>query len=253
MIALHDVTFSYGKNPYIEHLSSELADGRITAILGPNGSGKSTLLRLCAGLLKPSAGKITVGNDDISALRGRELAKQLAFLPQSRPVPMITVRSLVENGRYPYLGLSKKLSTSDRDAVEEALELTGMHIHAGREIRTLSGGERQKAYIAMLIAQGAHHLLLDEPTTYLDVNHRMELMELMQRLRAAGKCIAMVLHDIDLAVEYCDTTMVMLNGSIIQTGTADCLSASGALQQAYSVEPIPDSGLRFRRINTTRD
>jgi len=248
MICIERIAFSYGKNQIFNSLSASLNDGRITALIGPNGSGKSTCLWLCAGLLKPSGGRISIDSRDIREYRPRELARQLAFLPQSRPVPMITVRSLVESGRFPYLGISRRPSAADTEAVNEAMELTGISALAGRELRTLSGGERQKAYIAMLVAQGAHHLLLDEPTTFLDINHKLELMQLMQKLSAAGKCIAMVLHDIDLAAEFCDEAIVMQAGSIIHTGKAALLPSSGALQQAYSVEPIPYSGLRFRRI-----
>ena len=248
MIKLESLSFSYGKTPFINDLSCTMADGRITAIIGPNGSGKSTLLRLCAGLLKPQGGSILIDDHDIRSLKPRELAKQLAFLPQARPVPRIALRSLVENGRFPYLGISRRLNPEDERAVADALEVTGLTSLADRELHTLSGGERQKAYIALLIAQGAHNLLLDEPTTYLDINHRMELMELMCRLRDSGKCIVMVLHDIDLAAEYCDDIIVMQNGSILHTCPASDIAASGALQKAYSVEPIENSGLRFRRI-----
>lgn len=248
MIKLENLSFSYSKTSFINNLSSTIVDGRITAIIGPNGSGKSTLLRLCAGLLKPQSGSIYIDKQDIYRLKPRELAKQLAFLPQSRQIPRITLRSLVENGRFPYLGLSRRLSSRDERAVADALNVTGLTSLAERELHTLSGGERQKAYIALLVAQGAHNLLLDEPTTYLDINHRLELMELMHTLRDSGKCIVMVLHDIDLAAEYCDDIIVMNDGCILHTGAAADIAASGALQQAYSVEPIVNSGLRFRHI-----
>ena len=248
MISANDVSFSYCSSALFENLNCAMADGRITALLGPNGSGKSTLLRLCAGLLKPSRGSITIDGGSVASLHPRQLARRLAFLPQSRPTPAITVYALVASGRFPYLGLTGKLSAADREAVEHSLELTGLIPLAERELRTLSGGERQKAYIAMLIAQGAQHLLLDEPTTYLDINHRIELMELLQKLRDDGRCIVTVLHDIDLAMEFCDEAAVMHNGSIIHTGKAAELCGSGAIQRAYSVEPMQNSGLRYKRI-----
>ena len=247
MIRMQRVAFSYDNAPFIRELSCEMADGRITGLLGPNGSGKSTCLKLCAGLLRPASGEIQVGGAPVLGRKPREFARELAFLPQSRPLPAITVRSLVENGRFPYLGLSRRLSPADRAAVDSALQMTGMAALAERELRTLSGGERQKAYLAMLIAQGAQHLLLDEPTTYLDINHQLELMEILRTLRDAGRCVVMVLHDIDLAAEVCDHIIVMQRGGVIHSGAVATLFDSGALERAYGVRPLPGMGTRFER------
>ena len=126
--------------------------------------------------------------------------------------------------------------------------MTGMAPLAERELRTLSGGERQKAYLAMLIAQGAQHLLLDEPTTYLDINHQLELMDILRTLRDAGRCVVMVLHDIDLAAAVCDNVIVMQRGGVVYSGAAAALFDSGALEQAYGVRPLPGTGTRFERI-----
>lgn len=248
MICMQRVAFSYNSAPFIYNLSCEMADGCITGLLGPNGSGKSTCLKLCAGLIRPHDGEILVDGAPVSARRPREFARTLAFLPQSRPLPMITVRSLVENGRFPYLGLSRRLSVEDRTAVDSALRMTGMAALAERELRTLSGGERQKAYLTMLIAQGARHLLLDEPTTYLDINHQLDLMDILRTLRDAGRCVVMVLHDIDLAAEVCDHIIVMQRGSVVHSGAAATLFESCALERAYGVHPLPGTGARFERI-----
>lgn len=248
MIRLENVSFSYGRQMFMRDLNCEMADGRITAIIGPNGSGKSTLLRLCAGLLKPTAGSIYVANRSISDYKPREFARELAFMPQARPTPMLTVRSLVENGRFPYLGVSRKPGKADIAAVEQALEAVGLTEIADREVRTLSGGERQKAYLGMLIAQGAQHLLLDEPTTFLDIGHQLELMELLAVLRRAGKCIVMVLHDIDMAIEHCDEVIVMAHGGIIHRCAAHMLIGSGAVEEAYGVRAVQNTGVRFERI-----
>lgn len=248
MIAMEDVSFSYGRAPFMRGLSCAMADGRITALLGPNGSGKSTCLKLCAGILRPTAGKISLNGSDIRDFSPRDLAKQLAFLPQSRPQPMITVRSLVCSGRYPYMGIVRRMRADDAAAVDWALEATGMAALAERELRSLSGGERQKAYLAMLIAQGAHTLLLDEPTTYLDIGRQLELMALLDTLKRSGKCIVMVLHDVDMATEFCDDAIVMQRGAIIYTGEASALVQSGAITRAYSVYPIENAGLRFKKI-----
>ena len=248
MIALKNLYFSYGKQPFLQDISANMTDGCIIGIIGPNGSGKSTLLRLCAGILRPNYGEIQINDRAARAYNHREFARELAFLPQSRPTPMLTVRTLVENGRYPHLGFTRKLGKADREAVEMALEETGMQSMAERELRTLSGGERQKAYVAMLIAQGAQHLLLDEPTTYLDAAHQLELMALMHRLRNDGKCIIMVMHDIDLAIQHCDEILVMSHGSIIHRGCGADILRSGALEKAYGVRALPNTGVRFEKI-----
>ena len=248
MIRMQRVAFSYGSAPFIRELSCEMADGRVTGLLGPNGSGKSTCMKLCAGLIRPQGGEILVGGASVSGRKPREFARALAFLPQSRPLPMITVRSLVENGRFPYLGLSRRLGPGDRAAVDSALEMTGMEALAERKLPTLSGGERQKAYLAMLIAQGAQHLLLDEPTTYLDINHQLELMDILRTLRDAGRCVVMVLHDIDLAAQVCDHIIVMQRGGVVYSGVAAALFGSGALERAYGVRPLPGAGTRFERM-----
>ena len=248
MISANELKFGYDRAPLFDSLSCNMANGRITALLGPNGSGKSTLLKLCGGLLNPISGSVALDGTDISSLSPKQLAKRLSFLPQSRPTPAITVAALVANGRFPYRGISGRLSADDRIAIEKALLMTSLQDKADRELRTLSGGERQKAYLAMLIAQETPHLLLDEPTTYLDINHRIELMELLHTLRDEDKCIVAVLHDIDLAAEYCDNAIVLSNGSIIHEGSAAAICETDALQIAYSVEPVMNAGLRFRRI-----
>lgn len=248
MINLQNLAFSYGKKPFIGNFSCNFPDGRITALLGPNGSGKSTLVRLCAGLLRPASGDILINSREIRDYSPRQLARELAFLPQSRPTPPLRVRTLVENGRFPHLGLTRKLSAADTEAVDNALEAVGLTGMADRELTTLSGGERQKAYVAMLIAQGAQHLLLDEPTTYLDVAHQLELMQLMRTLKSQGRCIIMVMHDIDLAMQYCDDILVMRGGSLIYSGPASGLLHSGAIEAAYGVRPSENTGIRFERM-----
>lgn len=248
MINLQNAAFSYDKNPFIRDFSCDIPDGRITALLGPNGSGKSTLVRLCAGLLRPDSGDILINSREIRNYSPRQLARELAFLPQSRPTPPLRVRTLVENGRFPYLGLSRKLSFKDTEAVDNALEAVGLTAMADRELATLSGGERQKAYVAMLIAQGAQHLLLDEPTTYLDVAHQLELMQLMLALKSQGRCIVMVMHDIDLAMQYCDDILVMQRGKLLYKGSASKLLHSGAIEAAYGVRPSENTGIRFERM-----
>lgn len=248
MIRAEKLCFGYGQTDAVHDIDAAFPGGHITGILGPNGSGKSTLLRLLTGLIAPRCGRVLLDGGELRRLSPRSIAREIAYLPQSRPLPMITVRSLVCNGRYPYLGLSRRLSADDEAAVESALYITGMAALAGRELRTLSGGERQKAYIAMLIAQGAGHLLLDEPTTFLDIGHQLELMDILRSLRNSGKCVVMVLHDIDLAVQVCDDVIMLNKGGVIYNGTSDGLLTSGAAERAYGVRPQPNTGTRFERM-----
>ena len=247
MIALEDVTFGYDGAPLFDGLSCAFADGALTCVVGPNGSGKSTCLKLCARLLKPGAGEIKVDGRPQSAYDARAFARALAFLPQSRPLPAITVRSLVSHGRFAYLGLSHRLRPADEEAVESALRLTGMLDCAARELRTLSGGQRQKAYLAMLIAQGAQNLLLDEPMTYLDVRHQLELVELLHALRAQGKCVVMVVHDLALACEAGDRALLLSEGAPLYDGPAGEMLSSGCMEAAFGVRPR-SGGVRFERV-----
>lgn len=242
MIRLDDVTFYYGEAPVLQGLSAELPDGCITAVVGPNGSGKSTCMKLCARLLTPRAGRVLVDGADAAAFEPRAFARQVAFLPQSRPVPMITVGSLVRHGRFPYLGMTRRLRPADAEAVEQALASVGMAELRDRELRTLSGGQRQKAYLAMLIAQGAKHLLLDEPTTYLDVRHQLELMALLRRLCEQGHCVAVVLHDLARVAEDCDRALLLHEGRPLYQGPARELYASGCVERAFGVRVKPGIG-----------
>lgn len=249
MIQLNQVSFGYDRTPLLQALSCRMADGSITAVIGPNGSGKSTLLKLCARLLRPASGELQVDGRDAAGYESKAFARQLAFLPQSRPTPMISVRSLVAHGRFPHLGMTRRLSPDDEAAVHRALALTGMADWADRDMRTLSGGQRQKAYLAMLIAQGAQNLLLDEPTTYLDVLHQLELTEILRTLRNEGRCIVLVLHDLTQAISLCDHVLLLHEGRLLYDGAPDALFASGTIEAAFGVRPVSGPGTTFERLS----
>ena len=249
MIELSALTFGYGPaKPLLDGLSARFADGRIRAVLGPNGSGKSTLLRLCARQLSPASGALRVGGRDASAYEPKGFARTLAFLPQSRPVPMITVRALVAHGRFPHLGMTRRPGARDEAAIAHALAVTGMDGVAGRDLRTLSGGQRQKAYLAMLIAQDAQHLLLDEPTTYLDVAHQLELCDLLRALRDEGRCVVVVMHDLAQALALADDVLLLHEGRPLYDGPSDGLIGSGAIERAFGVQPVLREGVQFERL-----
>ena len=249
MIELNSLTFGYTPAaPLLTGLSARFGDGRIRAVLGPNGSGKSTLLRLCARQLAPASGTLRVGGRDAASYDAKAFARALSYLPQSRPVPMISVRALVAHGRFPHLGMTRRLSAKDEAAVGRALEITGLTDVAGRDLRTLSGGQRQKAYLAMLIAQDAPHLLLDEPTTYLDVAHQLELCAILRALRDEGRCLVVVMHDLAQALALADDVLLLCGGQPLYDGPADGLTGSGAIELAFGVRPVMREGVQFEPL-----
>ena len=244
MIRLENVSFAYQDEPVLRGVSCTLENGCLTAIIGANGSGKSTMLRLCAGQLRPKSGRVLAESREAAAYTPKAFARAVAYLPQDRPVPMISVKSLVSHGRFPYLGMTRRLNPADEVAVARAMEACGVAALDSRELRTLSGGQRQKAYLAMLMAQGAQSLLLDEPTTYLDVRHQLELMALLRSLTEEGRCVAAVLHDLRQAAS-CDRVLVLEQGSILYDGPGSGLYESGALERAFGIRAVPGTEAGF--------
>ncbi|TCK19609.1 iron complex transport system ATP-binding protein [Ancylobacter aquaticus] len=220
LLQAHDVTIGYDGRDIMNRLSIGIERGRFTALLGPNGCGKSTLLRALAGLLAPRSGTIRLEGQPIAQLSRKQLARRLSFLPQIPRAPDdITVRDLVEQGRYPHRRPLAPWSAADRAACTEALELTHMVALADQPLAALSGGQRQRAWLAMTLAQSADILLLDEPTTYLDMAHQLELLALLRRLvDERGKTVLAVLHDINQAGQFADKLALLSNGSIAGLG-----------------------------------
>ncbi|WP_240609978.1 ABC transporter ATP-binding protein [Billgrantia endophytica] len=201
-------------------LDVSIPDGCFTVIIGPNGCGKSTLLRSLCRLLPPQAGRVLLDGKDIHRLPTRQVARQLGLLPQGAQVPSgITVVELVERGRYPHQSLLQQWSNEDEFAVHEAMRSTGVLELAERQVDQLSGGQRQRVWVAMVLAQQTPILMLDEPTTYLDIAHQIELLELFRELnRQAGHTLIAVLHDLNQACRYADHLIVIADGSIVAEG-----------------------------------
>ena len=234
MLELKRLWAGYGEEPVLREVDACLPAGKLTAVVGPNGCGKSTLLRAAARLISPSSGQVLLdGQADVPR---REYARRVAYLPQARDVPAITVEGLVSHGRFPHLGFPRILSPEDRAAVRAAMERTGAAAFRERELARLSGGERQKAYLAMLLAQQADTLLLDEPTTYLDIRHQLEVLALLRELAAEGRAVAAVLHDLDAALRRADQLLVLDQGRIAAAGTPGEILASGVLRRVFGVE-----------------
>lgn len=246
-----NVTLAYGPAPVVDALSVDIRDGEITTIIGPNGCGKSTLLRALARLMKPAGGTVILDGQEIHQMSTRDVAKRLGLMQQQAAPPGgITVEDLVRRGRYPHQPFLQPPSRRDNEAVDEALELTGMTGLRRRPVDQLSGGQRQRAWMAMAIAQETPLLLLDEPTTFLDIRHQMEIIELVQKLnRESGKTVVMVLHDINEAVRSSDRIVAMRDGTIIREGTPDEVLDAALLTDLYGVEcdifHQPGTGLPF--------
>ncbi|MEG2029947.1 MAG: ABC transporter ATP-binding protein [Janthinobacterium sp.] len=247
----YQLQLGYGRHTVVPATSLRLEPAAITCLIGPNGCGKSTLLRGLAGLQAPQSGHVELDGKALPAWPPRALARALAVLPQSPAGPDgLSVLQLVRHGRYPHQGLFGALRARDHAAVDWALEVTGLAALRGRALQTLSGGERQRAWIALALAQQAPLLLLDEPTTYLDIGHQIEVMELLRTLnRAHGMTIAMVLHDLNQASQYADRLLVMRAGRIVASGAPAEVVSAALLRETFGigVELVAreDRGRRF--------
>jgi iron complex transport system ATP-binding protein len=245
-LSAHDLAVGYGDRSVIEGLDLDLVPGRITAIIGANACGKSTLLRSLSRLLSPTQGKVLLDGKEIHKLPAKQVARTLGLLPQSPIAPEgITVAELVSRGRHPHQGLVSRWSTADDDAVAEALEVTATEELAERPVDELSGGQRQRVWIAMALAQQTDLLLLDEPTTFLDVNHQVEVLDLLTDLnRRRGTTIVMVLHDLNLAARYADHLVMMEHGKLHCSGdprevfTSDAVRTVFGLENQVIVDPV---------------
>jgi iron complex transport system ATP-binding protein len=228
-LEIDQLVLGYGPQIVISDLTYEVSEGCITTLIGRNGSGKSTLLRAIGRLLRPERGAILLDGKAISSLHTRHLARRLAILPQGPTAPEgVTVRNLVEHGRYPHRTFLGLKSDEDHRTVSWALSQTGLTDLADRPLSQLSGGQQQRAWIAMALAQDTDIILLDEPTTFLDLAYQLEMMELLRRLnRENGTTILMVLHDINQAAQYSDQLVAVADGRIYAAGPpADLITAA---------------------------
>ncbi|WP_430480317.1 ABC transporter ATP-binding protein [Streptomyces sp. P11-1] len=249
-LAARGVTVGYGGRAVIDGLDVEIPPGVVTTIIGPNGCGKSTLLRTLTRLLRPTDGTVVLDGEDIAKLRTRDVAKKLGLLPQAPVAPEgLTVGDLVARGRHPHQSWLRQWSSDDAGVVERALTMTGVADLADRPVDSLSGGQRQRVWISMTLAQGTDLLLLDEPTTYLDLAHAIDVLDLVDDLHESGCTVVMVLHDLNLAARYSDNLIVMRSGRILAQGhprdviTAELLHEAFGLQAAVIDDPVGDRPL----------
>lgn len=235
MLEMKNLSVGYPGHPVLQNISISVPGGAVTVIAGPNGCGKSTLLKALTGIL-PATGSVILEGQDLLTSDRQERARNVAFLPQNRQVPEITVKNLVLHGRFPYLSYPRRYRQEDLRMAEAAMDQMGVAELADRSLASLSGGQRQKVYIAMALAQDTPVVLMDEPNAFLDIAHQLQLMAQAKALAEAGKTVVLVLHDLSLALEYADSLVVLYEGTCLFQGTPEETFQSGCLDKAFGVE-----------------
>ncbi|WP_426151480.1 ATP-binding cassette domain-containing protein [Pseudomonas sp. DC3000-4b1] len=232
-----DLTLAYDGKVVVRDLSVVIPEGELTVIIGPNACGKSTLLRSLSRLLQPAGGQVWLDGQAIHAYPTKEVARRLSLLPQSASAPGdITVKDLVARGRYPHQGLLSRWRAEDERAVQKAMAATGVDGLWAEPVDTLSGGQRQRVWIAMVLAQQTPLVLMDEPTTWLDITHQIELLELLEHLNQDhGHTLAVVLHDLNQACRYATHLIAMRDGKIVASGRPKDIVTVELIQQVYDL------------------
>jgi iron complex transport system ATP-binding protein len=238
ILSAKNLTIGYGKKIIINNINLNIKHGEIVAIIGPNGSGKSTLMKSLSRFLKPQKGKIYLYEKNIFENNTKNIAKQMAVLPQVTNIPEdLTVEKLISYGRFPHLRYNSRLTKEDYKIVNWAISKTHLKALRKRTVSSLSGGERQRAWIAMTLAQKTKLLLLDEPTTFLDISHQLEVMELIKELnKNLGITVVMVLHDLNQAIRYSHKICAIYNNKIYTYGTSDETITQSFLNSVFNIE-----------------
>ena len=237
MISISDLHASYEGTEIIHGISAVFPTGKISVIMGPNGCGKSTTLRSLVHMVPEMSGTVALDGQNLAALTPQELAKRIAYLPQSRNVPDITVERLVIHGLFPYLNYPRRYRKEDWEKVGQALEWVGLSDLRKRKMENLSGGQRQKAYLAMALAQDTEVILMDEPTTFLDIKNQFEMLDRSKVLANEGKSVIMILHDFEAILHYADHVILMKDGNTLTSGSAEEVLRSLEVRKAFGVKP----------------
>lgn len=236
-VTTSQLTIKLGGRTIIDRLDLEIPAGKVTAIIGPNGCGKSTLLKSLCRILEPSEGEIRIGGIDIATVSRKKLSRRVSLMAQSAQAPDgVTVRELVGRGRFPYQSWLRQWSEADERAVDKALKRANLVELANARMQNLSGGQQQRAWLAMVLAQETGVMLLDEPTTYLDIGHQHGLLKLMTSLKDDDRTIVAVLHDLQQAVQYADHLVVMKSGRVLATGAPAEVINPTLLREVFDVD-----------------
>ena len=235
MIQLNDLTAGYGGKPIVEHVTLDFQPGQVLALLGPNGSGKSTLLKAALGLLPAMGGQVLNDGRDMTSLTRRQIAQKAAFLAQSRPQSSILALRMVLHGRFPYLSYPRRYGKEDYAIARRAMDAAGVRPYENVNVSRLSGGQRQGVYLAMALAQDTGTILMDEPTTYLDIHRQLQVMDTARALAAQGKAVVLVLHDIPMALRGADRIAVLGGGHLLCCGTPEEVYGGGMLDEVFGV------------------
>lgn len=236
LLSAEELTVEYNGKEVIHKINAEFESGKITAVIGPNGSGKSTLLKALIGLVPIKEGKVFSENVPAERLTSIQKARRIAYLPQMKNIPDLTVKTMVLHGRFSHLSYPRKYRKEDMDAVENALRITGLSEVSEMNVSRLSGGTAQRVFIAMALAQNSPVILMDEPTSFLDISHQIRIMELCRALAAEGKAIVTVIHDLPAALKYSDKIIVIADGEVKGKGTSNEVYVSGILNEIFGVD-----------------
>ena len=236
MIELQNISAGYGIKSVLEGVSLIVPKGKLVSVIGTNGSGKSTLLKTVVGIVKPKSGEICVDGTASASMSRRDMARKVAYLAQGKSVPDMTVEQMVLHGRFPHLSYPRRYSEKDRIIADTALKQMGIEKFSDSPLSALSGGMRQKSYIAMALTQDTNYILLDEPTTYLDISNQVELMRILRALADSGKGIVAVMHDLPLAFGFSDSIAVIKNGRIAVCDTPENVCKTGIVKDIFGIE-----------------
>jgi len=237
-VSIENVTFSYdGRDLVLEEVSLDVSEGSLYGLIGPNGSGKSTLLKLASGVLRPGRGRVSLGDVNVQSMSPRLLARRLAMVAQERPIGFeFTVREIIAMGRTPYVARFGRESRADRRAIWGAMSLADVEQLADRSIREISGGERQRVFLALALAQEPSVLLLDEPTTHLDLGHQVRFLSIVRRRAEEGCTVLLAIHDLTVAGQTVDRVALIERGRIQATGEPGRVLTAANLREVFGVE-----------------
>lgn len=242
MLKVKNLCSAYEHQEVLHRVNLSISPGQVTVLAGPNGCGKSTLLKTMTGMLQKTGGEIFIDGKPMESYTPEERAQKIAYLPQSRNVPDISVKRMVLHGRFPYLKYPRRYSKKDIEIAEGALCQVGMEEFADRNMNTLSGGMQQKVYIAMALAQDTPIIMMDEPTSFLDIVYQLRLMDVVRALADQGKAVVLVLHDIAMALRTADHMIVLKKGEVMGSGTPEEIYETGCLDEVFE--------LKVKRVNS---